>query len=63
MNSKLPGPTFKPRAFKDGSGWHVEVEWPDGTTQHVDDFGSEAEAGDWIARKSEQWIEKHLKSK
>jgi hypothetical protein len=41
----------------------VDVEWPDGVSQHVDDFGSEAEAGDWIARKSEKWIEKQPKYK
>jgi hypothetical protein len=38
MNSKLRGPTFKSKAYKDGSGWHVDVEWPDGVNQHVDDW-------------------------
>ena len=34
-------PTFKPKPFKDGSGWYVEVERPDGSTEYVDQFGSE----------------------
>jgi hypothetical protein len=52
-------PTFKPKPFLDGSGWHVDAEWPDGVTQHVDDFGSSSEAREWIAKKSEAWLQKH----
>src|ERR1700690_605406 len=52
-------PTFKPKPFMDGSGWHVDAEWPDGVTQHVDDFGSGSEAREWIAKKSEGWLQKH----
>ena len=34
-------PTFKPKRFKDGSGWYVEVERPDGSTAfggHIDNL-------------------------
>ena len=37
-------PTFKPKPFKDGSGWYVEVQRPDGSTEYVDQFGSDSEA-------------------
>jgi hypothetical protein len=51
-------PTFKPKPFMDGSGWHVDVEWPDGVIRHVDDFGSGSEAREWIAKKSQAWLQK-----
>jgi hypothetical protein len=60
--SKDPKPKFKPLPYKVGHYWRVEVEWPDGVTQHVDDFGSESEALEWIARKSDDWARKHPKS-
>jgi len=47
-------PTFKPKRFKDGSGWYVEVERPDGSTEYVDQFGSDSEALEWITNKSEK---------
>jgi hypothetical protein len=53
-------PTFKPKPFMDGSGWHVDAEWPDGLIQHVDDFGSDSEAREWIAKKSQAWLQKHF---
>lgn len=49
------------RAYKDGSGYLVEAEWPDGVIQLVDDFGSESEALEWIAEKSDDWVRKHPK--
>jgi hypothetical protein len=57
--AKDSNPTFKTRAYKDGSGYLVEAEWPDGVVQLVDDFGSEAEALEWIAQKSDDWNRKH----
>src|SRR5262245_33534860 len=56
-------PTFKPKPFKDGSGWSVEVERPDGSIEYVDQFGSDSEALEWITNKSEKWLQKHPKSK
>jgi len=55
-------PTFTPKSFKDGSGWYVEAVWPDGFIQHVDDFGSDTEAQDWVIHKSAGWLKKHPKS-
>jgi hypothetical protein len=34
--------------LKDGSGWYVELWWPDGRIERVGDFGSETTAKDWI---------------
>ena len=59
--AKDPKPTFKPRPYKDGSGYLVEAEWPEGVIQLVDDFGSESEALEWIAEKSDDWVRKHPK--
>ena len=59
MVAKTSRPTFKPKPFMDGSGWHVDAEWPDGVTQHVDDFGVlDFEAHEWIAKKLEAWLQK-----
>jgi hypothetical protein len=55
-------PTFTQRLYGDGSGYLVEVEWPDGFTQHVEDFGSESEALEWIDQKSDDWASKHQRT-
>jgi hypothetical protein len=59
MAEKNSTPTLKLKRFMDGSGWHVDAEWPNGVTQHVDDFESDSEAQEWIAKKSEAWLQKH----
>jgi hypothetical protein len=56
-------PTFKVKPFKDGSGWYVEADRLDGSTEYVDQFGSDSEALEWITNKSEKWLQKHPKSK
>jgi hypothetical protein len=63
MIEKHSRPTFQPKPFMDGSGWHADAEWPDGVTQHVDDFWSGSEAQERIAKKSEALRQKHLISK
>jgi hypothetical protein len=50
-------PTFTQRG-----GYLVEVEWPDGFTQHVEDFGSESEALEWIDQKSDDWASKNQRT-
>jgi hypothetical protein len=42
-----------------GYRWHVEVQWPDGATQHVADFVSDYEACDWISNRSAAWLLKN----
>jgi hypothetical protein len=54
--TKASRPTMAPRALKDGSAWYIALTWPDGHTEQIDGFQSEAEIGDWIARKSEAWL-------
>jgi hypothetical protein len=39
----------------EGQGWRVEVEWPDGTIEQVDEFKLFSEATDWICNQSETW--------
>ena len=34
----------------------MEVERPDGSTEYVDQFGSDSEALEWITNKSEKWL-------
>jgi hypothetical protein len=53
---KSSKPTMAPRALKDGSAWYIELTWPDGRSEQIDGFQSEAEIGDWISRKSEAWL-------
>jgi hypothetical protein len=59
MATEPTRPMFKPLPFKDGSGWRVEVRWPDGTTQHVDDFQRDYDACDFISHRSLAWLLKH----
>ncbi len=46
---------MEPRELKDGSGWYVRLTWTSGQTEDID-VGSEAEAHDWIRRKSAAWL-------
>jgi hypothetical protein len=48
-------PTMTPRQFKDHSGWYVRITWMSGHVEDVDVSG-EAEALDWIKRKSAAWL-------
>jgi hypothetical protein len=41
-------PKARPRALEDGSGWYVELTWPDGRIEQVVTFGLESTARDWI---------------
>jgi len=53
---KASTPTMTPRALKDGSAWYIELTWPDGRTEQIDGFQSEAEISDWISRKFAAWL-------
>lgn len=39
---------LEPRPLPDGTGWCVEVTWPDGRVAVVGTFGLESTARDWI---------------
>jgi hypothetical protein len=43
------------RELKDRSGWYVRLTWTSGHVEDID-VSSEAEAQDWIRRKSAAWL-------
>jgi hypothetical protein len=49
MKQRQPKATVRP--MPDGSGWYVEVVWPNGRVERVDRFGSVSTARDWICRE------------
>jgi hypothetical protein len=48
------GPTFVARK-NPGSGWVVDILWPDGETEVVKGFITEHDAAKWIAERSKGW--------
>jgi hypothetical protein len=46
---------MEPRELKDHSGWYVRLTWSSGHVEDVD-VASEADARDWIAKKSQAWL-------
>jgi len=40
------------RRYRDGSGWYLETVGENGLQENIGDFGSEAEANDWVVHKS-----------
>jgi hypothetical protein len=50
---------FMPMPIENGRRWRVEAQWPDGATQHVEDFVSDYAACDWISNRSAAWLLKH----
>jgi hypothetical protein len=44
----------------DGSGWYVEVIWPNGQVEHIDRFGSVSTARDWIAHELPSYFRDQL---
>ncbi len=51
---------FTSKPLTSGKKWSVELAWPSGLAEHVQDFDSEPEADDWILRMSEHWLRKRL---
>jgi hypothetical protein len=47
---------FTPVEVTPGLGWCVRVILPTAKQIHVGDFNTEAEAREWIARKSAAWF-------
>jgi hypothetical protein len=47
-------PTFMPRK-NPGSGWGVDILWPDGETEVIKGFVTEYDAVKWITEHSRVW--------
>jgi hypothetical protein len=47
-------PEFEPQMIESGR-WFVSVKTGNGPDSHIGDFETEAEAKDWILRKSQCW--------
>jgi hypothetical protein len=50
---------FEPVPMKIGAGWFVRVMLPRGEQPRLGGFNSEAEAREWIKRKSAAWLREH----
>jgi hypothetical protein len=48
-------PTFGARK-NPGSGWEVDILWPDGETEVIKGFITEHDAAKWIAEHSKTWL-------
>ena len=59
MEKSTNVPVMKARELKDGSGWYVLFEWPNGRTRQMDGFRTELEAETWIQEESEVWLKKN----
>jgi len=53
-------PQFKPEMMK-GGRWFVAVTTGHGPDSHIGDFGSEAEAKEWILTRSKYWPGKPIR--
>jgi hypothetical protein len=62
LQTMTQSPTMEPRELKDHSGWYVRVTWSSGHFEDVDVAG-EAEARDWINRKSAAWLAGRVQKK
>jgi hypothetical protein len=49
-------PTFMARK-NPGTGWGIDVLWPDGETEVIKGFITEHDAAKWIAEHSNGWQE------
>jgi hypothetical protein len=61
MAQKHSVPQLTSREYKDGRGWYVEAMSDGGVAENVGDFASDAEAKDWIVRKSEAYLKARRK--
>ena len=47
---------LEPQPLKLGNGWYVKATHPNGQTEHVTGFKSQAEAKDGISNSSKGWL-------
>jgi hypothetical protein len=48
---------FEPVQTPSGAGWQVRAAFPSGKQVFLGSFNTEGEAKEWIARKSEAWVQ------
>jgi hypothetical protein len=53
MSEELP--VFVARKNPGGSGWSVDILWPDGETEVIKGFVTEQDAAKWIVEHSKDW--------
>jgi hypothetical protein len=58
MEKSTNVPVMTARELKDGAGWCVLFEWPNGRTRQMDGFRTELDAQTWIQEESEVWLKK-----
>ena len=46
--------------LRDGDQWLIEVEWPDGSIEHVQAFKAHSEAANWVKTHSETWLQERV---
>jgi hypothetical protein len=51
----LERPTFLARK-NPGTGWAIDILWPDGETEAIKGFLTEHDAGKWIAEHAKAWV-------
>jgi hypothetical protein len=59
--TSVTGPLFC-IVLRDGDQWLVEVEWRDGTIEHVKSFGCYSDAAEWLSTGSIAWLDTRLAS-
>ena len=59
MTTLGPKVDFQPVEMRVGSGWFVRVTLPRGEPPRLGGFKTEAEATEWIKRKSAAWLKDH----
>jgi hypothetical protein len=49
-------PIFEVEQWAIGGGYYVRASLPDGTTDRIEGFATEGEAGRWIKNESAVWL-------
>jgi len=56
VNAKVE---FQPVRMDSGAGWFIRVLLPKGEQPRLGGFNTEAEATEWIRRRSAVWLKEH----
>jgi hypothetical protein len=57
MSDLKPRVDFEPVEAKTGAGWQVRATIPTGKQVFLGSFNTQAEAREWIERKSSAWLQ------